>query len=95
MFYRGDNFRLNYSCLGEVRSLVPSHVHVMALTATASKASRATIIFSLGMKNTCLIAVHPHKKNIFYAVKEKVNMKDLIKPLANALVDLRTHTRFT
>ena len=34
--YRGSEFRKEFSHLGEVRSLLPDHTHVMALTATAT-----------------------------------------------------------
>ena len=34
-FFRGDKFRLAYDHLGDLRSLLSSHVNIMALTATA------------------------------------------------------------
>ena len=37
---RGDDFRLDYGRLGELRALIPDSVNVMALTATATKSSR-------------------------------------------------------
>ena len=34
--YRGDEFRPEFTHLGEIRSVLPSHVHIMATTATAT-----------------------------------------------------------
>ena len=36
---RGENFRKEFANLGEVRSLIPETVRIMALTATAMKSS--------------------------------------------------------
>ena len=46
---RGTEFWKEFSNLGEVRSLIPEHVHCMALTATATKTSRKTICSVLGI----------------------------------------------
>ena len=38
--------------LGEVRSLVPDHVKIMALTATATKTVQTYVANALGMKKS-------------------------------------------
>ena len=40
---RGDFFRREFSKLGEVRNLIPYHVKMMTLTATATAATRRRI----------------------------------------------------
>jgi len=35
-YYRGDDFRTIFAKIGELRYLLPSSVHVMAMTATAT-----------------------------------------------------------
>ena len=35
--YRGDNFRKSFAEIGIVRSLIPTNVNILALTATATK----------------------------------------------------------
>ena len=35
--YKGDDFRIAYAHLGELRSVIPSHVNVLALTTTATR----------------------------------------------------------
>ena len=52
---RGDTFRPEFSHLGEVRSIVPESVHVMALTATATNTTRAAIIKILDMQKPIII----------------------------------------
>ena len=66
---RGDSFRKNFSQLGGIRSLIPSTVRVMALTATATKSSRRAIVHKLRMVSPTVISVSPNKPNIMYHVK--------------------------
>ncbi len=69
--YRGDKFRREFSHLGEVRSIVPTSVRVMALTATATKTTRKFIINSLNMQLPDIIYIPPVKDNIVYNVLDK------------------------
>jgi len=56
---RGDEFRKEFSYLGELLSLVP-YVHIMALIATATKQSRQEICQILEMNNVALVIVPPN-----------------------------------
>ena len=69
---------------------MPSSVHVMALTATATPSTRSKIMQSLRMTDPCLIYVSPHKKCIFYTVRPKPALEDVIGVLASILQNLRT-----
>ncbi len=69
--YRGDKFRREFSHLGEVRSIVPTSVRVMALPATATKTTRKFIINSLNMQSPDIIYIPPVKDNIVYNVLDK------------------------
>ena len=62
----------------------------MALSATATATSRQNIIDSLRMENVICISKTPHKKNIFYSVRPKSNIDDLVEELVSILQDLRT-----
>ncbi|KAL5479301.1 hypothetical protein EMCRGX_G022804 [Ephydatia muelleri] len=73
---RGDYFRQEFKYLGAVRSLIPSHVHVMALTATATVATRDTVVKILGMNSPTIVSASPDKPNICYAVREKGNIEE-------------------
>ena len=57
--------------IGEVRSLVPSSVHMLALTATATRPDHEEVIRVLGMKNPSIVAVSPCKPNIIYMVMQR------------------------
>eukprot|EP00731_Ephydatia_muelleri_P008033 Em0004g371a len=60
----GNHFRREFTNLGEVRSLIPNHVHVMALTATATERTIARVSAILGLVAPKIITVSPDKSNI-------------------------------
>ncbi len=68
---RGEQFRREFSHLGEIRSIIPECVRVMALTATATKTTRKFIIDSLSMQLPGIIYIPPVKNNIIYMVLDK------------------------
>ena len=59
---RGKEFRETYSRPSELRSLIPSSVNVMALTATASDTLISEIIKDTGMVNPYIVQVSPDKR---------------------------------
>lgn len=63
VLFRGDSFRTDFSSLGEIRSIVPESVHIMALTATASLSTGRSIIKSLNMQKPVIIYLAPEKDN--------------------------------
>ena len=64
--FRGQSFQKEFSHIGEIRSIIPLNVHVMALTATATLSTRHYIMDTLSMKteNTHIVYVPPVKDNI-------------------------------
>ena len=74
--------------MGAVRSLIPSHVHMMALTATATVSTRDTVISILGMKSPTIVSASPDKPNISYSVRDKGNIESF-SPLQKKLQTLR------
>lgn len=66
---RGKEFRREFSGIGEIRSLVPKDVNLMALTATANLTTGAIVIESLDMQGCHAISL-PNKPNIFYSVMD-------------------------
>ena len=70
-FYnRGETFRRVMSQVGDVRSLLPSHVTMLALTATATSQLRLKVTQMLGLKDKCVVSLSPCKANILYAVNK-------------------------
>uniref|UniRef100_A0A1X7U8R5 Helicase ATP-binding domain-containing protein n=1 Tax=Amphimedon queenslandica TaxID=400682 RepID=A0A1X7U8R5_AMPQE len=60
-----EEFCLEFKRIGDLRSVVPKNVDVMALTATAAISSRLSIERTLGMKNPTVIEISPEKSNIY------------------------------
>ena len=58
------------SQVGDVRSLLPSHVTMLALTATATSQLRLKVTQMLGLKDKCVVSLSPCKANILYAVNK-------------------------
>ena len=74
--FRGECFRREFGKLGEIRSLIPQHVNLLALTATATVSTRSKIIRILGMKDPAVTATSPDKANLSFCVKERGTIED-------------------
>ncbi|XP_003391313.1 PREDICTED: ATP-dependent DNA helicase Q1-like [Amphimedon queenslandica] len=65
----------------------------MALTATATKATRKEVMRILGMRNAVLVTKSPDKPNIYYSVSEKnESIDDTFEPLIQELRTSRLQT---
>lgn len=67
---RGDTFQAAMLRIGELCSILPKHVHAMALTATATKDLRIEVARIIGMQDELVVSVSPCKAiaNIMYAI---------------------------
>ena len=70
-----DKFRTSFCKIGELRSLIPTSVNILALTATATLVTYHIICERLSMSNPCLIALPPSRDNIRYQVKPKLGWR--------------------
>lgn len=87
---RGVDFREEYANISELRSIVPSSVNLMALTATVTTTTRRSIMDTLCMdQDTFVIENIPNKKNIFYKVLLK--SKDFSTILLPIVQQVREH----
>ena len=84
---RGESFRTEFSHLGEIRSIVPEGVRLMALTATATLSTRKYIIKNLSMQNPVVVYMTPAKDNIAYYVVEKEGVETFFRPIVEKLRD--------
>ena len=66
--YRGESFRQVLSRIGEVRSLLPPAVNIMALTATATRSIRLSFSRTIGLKDPYVLTRSPCKANLIYSV---------------------------
>uniref|UniRef100_A0A1X7UTY1 Helicase ATP-binding domain-containing protein n=1 Tax=Amphimedon queenslandica TaxID=400682 RepID=A0A1X7UTY1_AMPQE len=64
-----EEFGPEFKRIGDLRSVVPKNVDVMALTATAAISSRLSIERTLGMKNPTVIEISPEKSNIYLSTE--------------------------
>lgn len=87
--FRGDFFRREFKNLGTVRSLIPSNVHMMVMTATATTSTKENVISILGLINPTLIMASPDKHNISYSVYEKQSIECIFEPLVKRLQEYR------
>ena len=83
--FRGETFRKEFLNIVEVRSLVPGNVHMMALTATATKSTRQQVCRRLGMLCPYVIAESPNRPNIKYSVKQPTNIEEMFAPLVEEI----------
>ena len=89
LFFRGESFRRAFLQIGEIRSLIPPSVNVMALTATATVETRSYVCKQLGMIKPLIISRVPNRVNIMYEVIEKPDsLEASFEPLVN---NLRKH----
>ena len=87
LYNRGDayEFRVSFQRLGELRSIIPPQVNVMALTATATKTLRLQVCGILGMHDPILVEVSPEKSNIFSATGTFTSIIEIFTPIAECL----------
>ena len=86
--HQAEAFRGCYSQLSELWSLVYQRVPVLALTATATKDVRNSIVKSLALDCPKIISSTPERKNIRYTVI-KVTTRDPKNFLDHIIKDLK------
>ena len=84
-FIRGTTFRHVLARVGEVRSLIPSSVHVMALTATVTSSDRIAVTQMIGLQNPYTLTQTPSKPNIVYHIGSFKTVPDTFKKFADRL----------
>ena len=87
--YRGEEYRPEFSKLGEIRSLLSKNTKVMALTATATSHLREHVMKILSMKDVALVEVSPSKDNLFFSVMEFKSIEESFLPIMNELKSKR------
>lgn len=94
LFLCRGTFRNIYDQLGEIRSLVPSNIGMMALTATATRTLRNDVCSILGMRDYVLVNHSPDKPNIFLSCEQyHGSIAETFLPLAEKLKQERTKAK--
>ena len=91
-YNRGEDYRPEFSYLGELRSFVPKAVHIMALTATATSLLQKHVIEVLHMTNPIIIETSPEKKNLRFFICDFKSIKESFLSLMIELDTNRTKT---
>ena len=87
---RGETFRPALLRIGDIRSIIPEDVRMLALTATATRALQVKVAALLGMHTPIVIAVSPCKANIMYAVSTCSSISETFRPVLLRLKQERT-----
>ena len=77
--HRGDSFRPEFSRIGDIWSIIPSEVRIMATATT-----RKVVIRRLCMEDP--VCIPPTKANITYLVMEK-SLNVVVREIAKELVE--------
>lgn len=77
--------------MGEIRSLLPPEVKVLALTATATKSLCAKVSEVIGLIDPLVISVSPCKPNIVYAVSGFTTISTSFAPILHELKEKKTN----
>ena len=91
LLFRGQTFRKTLSRIGEIRSLLPGKVPILALTATVTKTNRAEITRLLGLTNELLVSQSPSKSNIVYKKSLFTSIEYNFGPILKKLSEERIH----
>ena len=86
----GDKFRTVFAEIGDLRSLIPTRVKVLALTATATTETFYVVTKRLAMSQPILVALPPYRKNIAYGIYPKVSIHQFADSLRAELGEKRT-----
>ena len=89
LYIKGETFR-EILHLGEIWSLLPDSVHVMALTATITKSVRLELEKFLEMRDAVSVVLNPCKSNIMIFVSEYRSIPKTFAPLLYKLRNERT-----
>ena len=83
----GDQFRKAFSMIGNLRSIIPSNVNVMALTAIATTETYQCALRQISMSDPVLVALSPDRGNIVYTVCPAANLDKLSELFCRDLCD--------
>lgn len=90
--FRGDKFRRAFAAIGELRCLVPDHVKILALTATATQTTYDAVVERLSLQDPLTVALPPCRPNIKLIVRPStdLDLTDFALELAEELKTLKS-----
>ena len=96
IFYRGAQFRQEFSRISEIRALMPPDTNILALTATANLTTQNKITKSLEMEECKVVARIPNNLNIRYSLLPMPSTPyEVLDPLINEICKYGTKSNRT
>jgi len=89
--FRGRKFRRVFAEIGSIRSLIPSSVKVLALTATATMNTLDYISHCLSFENPAIIGLPPNRPNIKYMVECHTGIVEFSQKITSELILKRSN----
>lgn len=89
VFIRGDKFCRAFSWLGELQSIIPDNINIIALTATTTKETFSCVKARLSLYKPAIIAVSPEQSNVKLSVVEKLNIDNFVEQVSEQLKEKR------
>lgn len=83
--YRGDEFRTAFASIGELRSIIPSNVNIIAVTATATRETFEAVKYRLSLQEPVVVGISPDRPNIFLEVSSCMLLKPFIETVASEM----------
>ena len=80
--------RISFSKIGNLQSIVPSTVNIMALTATATHETYLSVLSKLAMTDPVLVSIPPERGNITYYVHPPTSVDELSGMLNSELREM-------
>jgi len=71
---RGDDFRLAFAQIGDLRSIILNNGHVLTLTGTGTPNLFDSIVKRLSLENAAVIGLSPNRDNIKYHVEPLISV---------------------
>ena len=90
LLFRGDDFRMTYSQIGDLRSILPERVHILALTATLTTTVFKAVKERLSLNDPAIIGISPDRANVKYHMEPKETIATLCGLLIEKLLAIRT-----
>ena len=72
--------------IGDIRSLLPKSINILALTATATKETLKCVTSRLSLEDPAVIGLPPDRPNIKYVVKPVVSILELCNQFCDELI---------
>ena len=83
MLNRGDEFRTAFSLIGELRSLFPTSIHLLALIATATCSTLKAVKERLSLQDPIIIGTSPNRSNIYLTMWHKMKLEELVEHISS------------